>query len=185
MDIFATTMPVILAKEGLGRLVDHPADRGGPTIWGITEARARSAGYTGPMASMMLDQALAIYRRYYWAEPHFDQIADIFPDLGKLLLDLGINNGPITAGKFLQRSLNVLNIGPGPDLVVDGVCGSMSRASLVAFRSLRSTQGGDALLLNLIRALAAVRYVEIAENDKSQRVFEFGWLANRAFGSSG
>jgi lysozyme family protein len=181
-DVFATTMPVILAKEGMGRLTDNPADHGGPTIWGITEARARAAGYTGPMAAMMLDQALVIYKRFYWTEPHFDAIAAIFPDLAALLLDLGVNNGPGTAGKFLQRGLNVLNTGSDPDLLVDGFCGSMSQTALSAFMSQRASQGGGGVLLNLIRAQAALRYVEIAEADRSQRVFEFGWLAQRAFG---
>ena len=32
-----------------GRYVNHPADRGGATCWGITEAVARAEGYVGAM----------------------------------------------------------------------------------------------------------------------------------------
>ena len=37
----------VIAREG--GYVDHPADRGGPTRWGITEAVARRSGYLDDM----------------------------------------------------------------------------------------------------------------------------------------
>ena len=38
----------LIAREG--GYTNHPADRGGPTRYGITEAVARAHGYDGPMA---------------------------------------------------------------------------------------------------------------------------------------
>src|SRR3546814_14279713 len=35
-----------------GRYVNHPADRGGATCWGITEPVARAAGYAGGMRDL-------------------------------------------------------------------------------------------------------------------------------------
>jgi lysozyme family protein len=32
-----------------GDFSDHPADRGGPTRWGVSEAVARAHGYAGDM----------------------------------------------------------------------------------------------------------------------------------------
>ena len=48
-----------------GRYVNHPADRGGPTCWGITEAVARAQGYAGPMRDLPRSEAASIYRRLY------------------------------------------------------------------------------------------------------------------------
>ncbi|HEX8839049.1 MAG TPA: glycosyl hydrolase 108 family protein, partial [Sphingomicrobium sp.] len=58
-----------------GGYVDHPADRGGPTCFGITEAVARSNGYAGSMRQFPREQAVAIYRRLYWSRPRFDEVA--------------------------------------------------------------------------------------------------------------
>src|SRR3546814_14159705 len=46
-----------------GRYVNHPADRGGPTCWGITEAVARAEGHVGAMRDLPRDMAAPIYPR--------------------------------------------------------------------------------------------------------------------------
>jgi lysozyme family protein len=178
-DPFDTLMPDILAHEGGGAYTNNPADRGGPTIWGITEAQARAAHYTGDMRAMTQAQAVAIYRLFYWQQPGFDAIAALNLPLAGALLDLGVNMGPGAAGKFLQRALNVLSV-PGPNLTVDGQCGALTRHALALYLAARPA--GVSVLLDTVRAFAAVRYVEIAEGDTSQRVFVYGWLAQRAFG---
>src|SRR3546814_16453177 len=65
----------LLAKEG--GFVDHPADRGGPTNWGITSAVARGEGFMGDMDALPQSLARSIYRRRYWATPGFPRVADI------------------------------------------------------------------------------------------------------------
>lgn len=52
-----------------GGYVNHPADRGGATCWGITEAVARAHGYRGAIRALPRDEAAAIYRRLYWLRP--------------------------------------------------------------------------------------------------------------------
>jgi hypothetical protein len=82
----------VIAREG--GFVDHPADRGGPTRWGVTETVARANGYDGPMRSLPRDVAADIYRRLYWERPRFDAISARAPALAAELFDTGINMGP-------------------------------------------------------------------------------------------
>jgi len=58
-----------------GGYSNHPADRGGPTNFGIAEAVARAHGYRGSMRDLPRDEAAAIYKRLYWLRPKFDQVA--------------------------------------------------------------------------------------------------------------
>ena len=58
-----------------GGYADHPADKGGPTCFGVTEAVARAHGYAGPMRNLPRAEAAAIYRRIYWLRPRFDEVA--------------------------------------------------------------------------------------------------------------
>jgi len=91
--------------EREGGYISHPADKGGPTRFGITEAVARAHGYRGAMAGLPRDEAVAIYRRLYWLRPRFDQVAERAPRLAVELFDTGANMGPGVAATFLQRAL--------------------------------------------------------------------------------
>ncbi|MEN9903419.1 MAG: Bordetella virus, partial [Pseudomonadota bacterium] len=63
-DAFDAAIADLLGIEG--GFSDDPADSGGATRYGITEAVARRHGYTGPMREMPSDLARAIYRADYW-----------------------------------------------------------------------------------------------------------------------
>lgn len=167
----------LIAREG--GFVDNPADRGGPTRFGITEQRARAYGYAGDMRALPMDTARAIYRSIYWTRPGFAQVASRAPRLAAELLDTGVNMGPKVAATFLQRALNVLNRGASdyPDIVADGDFGPMSLHALDLFLSKRPD--GEIVLSRAIDCLQGARYIEIAEKSPSQEVFEYGWLANR------
>ena len=95
--------------EREGGYANHPADRGGPTRFGITEAVARAHGYGGAMALLPRDEAAAIYRRLYWLRPRLDAIAKRAPRVAAELFDTGVNMGPAVAVTFLQRALTALN----------------------------------------------------------------------------
>jgi hypothetical protein len=71
-DRFAHLMDGVLGREG--GYANNPADRGGETMWGVTIARARASGYTGAMRAMSREQAVEIYRLYYWQQPGFDRM---------------------------------------------------------------------------------------------------------------
>ena len=163
-----------------GGYVNHPADRGGPTRWGITEATARADGYGGDLRALPRERAAAIYRRTYWQRPGLDRIAGHAPALAAELFDTGVNMGPPAAIAFLQRALNALNRGAAdfPDITVDGAAGPQTLAALTAFLTLRG-RGGEVVPLKAIEALQGERYVSLAERRPANEAFLYGWLANR------
>ena len=72
--------------------MQHRADRGGPTRYGIAEGVARARGYRGAMATLR-DEAPAIYRRLYWLRPRYDQRAIRSTRIAAELFDTGVNMG--------------------------------------------------------------------------------------------
>jgi lysozyme family protein len=168
-----------------GGYSNNPADRGGETVWGITVATARAYGYTGAMKDMPRSTALDIYRTRYWTQPRFDQVNSIDATLAAKLLDIGVNMGPATGIKFLQRALNVLNqqAKAFPDITVDGGIGPMTLTALQSFYAMRGADG-HRVLLGMVASQQSVRYIEIAEANPSQEAFEYGWQINRALGAT-
>ena len=167
----------VIAREG--GYSDHPADRGGATRYGITQAVARAEGYAGDMRQLPRDMAAAIYARRYWTGPRFDAVAGGAPVLAAELFDTGVNMGPAVATGFLQRALNALNRGASdyPDVALDGRIGPVTLAALDAFLGQR--RGGEAVLLRAVEALQGERYLRLAERRPANEAFLYGWLANR------
>ena len=163
-----------------GGYSNHPADRGGPTCWGITEAVARREGYAGAMPALPRATAAAIYRRLYWTRPGYDRVAALAPALAAELFDTGVNMGPAVATGFLQRALNALNRGASdyPDLTLDAAIGPATLAALASFLKLRG-RGGEAVLVKAVEALQGERYLSLAERRPANEAFLYGWLANR------
>lgn len=162
-----------------GGYTDHPADRGGPTRWGVTEAVARADGWTGAMRHLPRTRAASIYRRLYWLRPRLDAVATRAPRLAAELFDTGVNMGASVAIGFLQRGLNALNRGASdyPDLVLDGLVGPATLAALDAF--LVARPGGEGVLVKAVEALQGERYLHLAERRPANEAFLYGWLANR------
>jgi lysozyme family protein len=166
--------------EREGGYADHPADKGGPTCFGITEAVARAHGYRGAMRRLPREEAAAIYRRLYWLRPRFDEIARRSSRIAAELFDTGANMGPAVAATFLQRALTALNRNGSdyPDLVPDGRVGPMTLLALDAFLAVRGSSG-ETVLLRALEALQGERYLRLAERRPANEAFLYGWLANR------
>jgi lysozyme family protein len=181
----------LIDREGV--FVNHPADKGGPSRFGITEAVARAHGYAGSMRRLPREEAAAIYRRLYWHRPGFDQVAKRSARVAEELFDTGANMGPAVAVTFLQRALTALNRNARdyPDLVPDGRIGPVTLAALDAFLAKRGSSpaaprgadrqgtGGEAVLLRALEALQGERYLRLAERRPANEAFLYGWLANR------
>tara|TARA_R110000782_G_scaffold78276_2_gene154948 strand:- start:100286 stop:100828 length:543 start_codon:yes stop_codon:yes gene_type:complete len=163
-----------------GGYVDHPADRGGPTNWGITKAVARENGYAGDMRALPRVRAMRIYRTLYWAKPRFDAVARIAPKIAAELFDTGVNMGPGVASGFLQRALNALNRNARdyPDMKVDREIGPVTLGALGRYMAVRGAKG-ETVLLKAIEALQGERYIALAEGRPANEAFLYGWMANR------
>lgn len=177
MDI-DTLINDVIAREG--DYSDHPADRGGPTRWGITQAVARAHGYGGEMRLLPREDAVSIYRARYWDGPRFAFVAELAPRIAAEMFDTGVNMGPAVVAGFLQRALNALNRNGRDfaDIVVDRQVGPRTLAALGRFMDSRGASG-EAVLLKAMEALQGARYIDLAEGRPAQEAFLYGWLANR------
>lgn len=112
----------ILIREGR-TFVDHPADRGGPTKFGIT-LRTLARWRRGPVtaedvANLTEEEAVQIYEQEYLKGPGIDRILN--PQLQDVVLDCAVNHGPDTAVTLLQRALGV---------DVDGILGPQTEKAV-------------------------------------------------------
>ena len=84
-----------------------------------------------------------------------------------------------TAARFLQRTLNVLNVKGTKysDLVVDGVIGPRTIEALK--RALTVAPWYRLCILRALDSLQCVRYVELAERHPKFESFVPGWLRVR------
>ena len=159
----ASIIDAILRREG--GFVDHPADRGGPTNFGIT---AKTLGdYRGrpvtvdDVRALTEAEAREIYRKHYLEGPGFNRIAH--GPLRSLLVDSAVNHGPGRAVRWLQQAVGTRT---------DGRIGPKTLAALGASDAARA-----------YRKVLAERckfYGQIISNDRSQAVFAKGWTARLA-----
>ena len=153
----------IIRREG--GFVDHPADRGGPTKYGITQRTLsewlKREATREDVESLTEPAARSIYFDLYLREPRFNQIED--ERLRALVVDSGVNHGVRRAAKWLQRAAGVAD---------DGIVGP---------RTLAAVNGSDsAALYRKVLAQRAIFYGKIITNDPSQAVFAHGWMRRLA-----
>jgi lysozyme family protein len=115
---FDAAFALLLGHEG--DFSDHAADPGGKTRFGITEAVARQAGYTGDMRELPVDLAKRIYLDSYWRPVRAD---DLPPGVRYIVFDGAVNSGPAQSALWLQRALGV---------TADGVIGPKTLAAAYA-----------------------------------------------------
>lgn len=151
----------ILRREG--GFVDHAADRGGPTNFGITQAtlaewRGRPASIDD-VKSLTSNEAREIYREQYIVRPGFLGIEN--EAIRALVIDSAVNHGIKPAVKLLQNAARVFP---------DGIFGPNTKDAVNRMTS-----------SVLYRRLCAARvrlYGDIITGRPSQAVFAKGW-ANR------
>lgn len=156
----------IISKEG--GFINHPADRGGATKYGIT---IRTLGrYLGRKASIedvkgiSVDLAKEIYLAEYYYAPRINTLIE---EVQPKVFDMSVNHGARNAVRIMQQVINKSGFGA---LTVDGFIGNMTRQALEA--------AYNAMDCYFINALVDERnnfYDAIISNDPSQAVFKNGW----------
>lgn len=157
----------LLRREG--GFVNHPADRGGPTNFGITKRTL--ARYLGrpvdvdEVAELSVDLASEIYRRQYFRAPRIDALPE---RIQPFVFDSAVNHGPRRAIRLVQQVCNAAGFG---ELTLDGINGpNTRRAAVEADQSM-----GDWLLAALVEERRNF-YKLIVEIDPTQEVFLNGWF---------
>ena len=155
----------ILRREG-SAYTNHPADKGGPTKWGVTQDtlskyRGHAVSETD-VSTLSRDEAVEIYLAAY-VRP-FALFPDMQPRLLGLLADAAVNHGPSRAIRWLQEA-----IGAG----ADGVIGKQTLEKWIPYAK-HLTSHDDVYKMVLARRI--VFYGEIVSGNPSQSVFIKGWL---------
>ena len=156
---FGPALDFLLPHEG--GYSNHPADKGGPTNYGITEATARRYGYQGDMRDLPLETAGEVYASEYW--PGLENVVN--QAVASKILDLRANFGVSGGNLVAQQAVNAI---VEPPTAEDGRWGPDTLESINA--------ADPAQLLDELAAAAAARYQAIADRDPSQEVFLRGWM---------
>lgn len=166
----------VIGREG--HYSNHPSDRGGETMWGITIGKARERGYAGPMNQMPRSVAKLIYEQDY-VKP-FEGVLLISPEIAEELIDTGVNMGVAIAALFLQQMLNGLNANQRyyKDIQEDGSVGEVTLRALRSYCTARGAEGVHVMLLGL-NCLQGARYINLARRRSKNEDFLYGWLRTR------
>ena len=156
----------IIAREG--GFVDHPADHGGPTKFGITQRTLgedlRRAATWVDVHALTKDEARRILRRMYVMKPGFEKIADAA--LRAQVIDAGVLHGTGWAARRLQEIV---------DVRADGIIGPVTLKA-IDFDGKLDGLGGRFLARRLHKI------ARIVAHDPAQLVFLVGWT-DRAMGA--
>jgi len=161
---FEENLELVLKHEG--GYVDHPADKGGATNRGITQAvydtwRAGQGIGRQPVSGISGEEVAAIYKARYWLMGKCDKMP---APLDYVHFDGCVNHGVQQATKFLQRAIGV---------EADGVIGPKT---LAALQEDVSVGYADEICRSILDQREAF-YQRIVERNPSQKAFIRGWLS--------
>lgn len=165
----------LLDREGR-TYTNDPADRGGPTKFGITQARLavwrQRAVLPEDVEELTESEARAIYRAQYLTDPGIYKIAD--PYLLVLVFDCAVLHGPGRAVRWLQQALGTVD---------DGVFGTVTETLANGTDAVRTYQRVLARRVRFFGEIIAddpERRRATAAGYRLQAKFAKGWLRRAA-----
>jgi lysozyme family protein len=154
-------MAYAFTKKWEGGYVNHPADPGGATNYGVIQSvytqwrKSKGLGYQH-VSYMTLDEAETIFYENYWLQAKCNQVG--LP-LNIVLFDTAVNFGVTGAVIFLQEALGIK---------MDGIFG------VITANAVKTTNTKE-LAYRIINNRINYRYERVKSNP-SQSVFLQGWL---------
>lgn len=139
----------VIQREGT-EFTDHPADRGGPTKYGITAGTLLA----WMVRNLTKEMAVEIYEYQYLKGPKIHHLPD---SMIPVVFDSAVNHGPSQAIRWLQRAVGVEE---------DGLIGP------VTIRAASTSTG-------VVEKIVGYRkdfYRWLVDRDQSQKVFLAGWM---------
>ena len=163
MTAYDDALKFVLRWEG-GK-VDDPADRGGRTAYGITQATYdawRAGKPTRDVWGITRAEVGAIYRTRYWDAVNGDGVAEVRPEFAICVFDAAVNHGVGTSAKMFQRTVRT---------EVDGAIGKVSLSCL----RLRLMAMGERTLLEVLLERRRGLYQALLLKNPALRAFRNGW----------
>lgn len=160
-----------------GGLVDHKADPGGITKYGISLRWLRSEGLeigdidldgdmdADDIRALTFDQASALYQQKFW---NAYRLGDLPQLMATIHYDCTVNTGPRQAALIAQRACNDFVGVYGCKLTVDGVFGPKTREFLTKYAN-------PTLAHALVRQREGFYRRLVAQNN-DMTVFFQGWM---------
>lgn len=179
--IIAAALAGVYVNEG--GYADHPNDRGGKTMYGVTEKVAREYGYRGEMrvfpkhcsatAPVCADR---IYTDSYIEKPGFMPMAAIEPAVLDELVDSAVLHGPARPSRWFHLAINA------ECRTQFAVPRRVDAETIVAYRICAENVGKGRLCVRVLDRMDAAQeafFRSLVANRPSQRVFLKGWLRMR------
>ena len=150
--------------EEEGGFSNHPADTGGATMYGVTQATfnawLKAVGRKQRnVKTITRDEAFTLYKTMYWDEAGCDKLP--FP-ISYMVFDAAVNSGPVRADKWLQAALGVKQ---------DGILGPKTLAALE-----EAVDREDFVIYYRIIDERLKFLVALIRSKTSQLAFLLGWM---------
>jgi lysozyme family protein len=145
-----------------GGFSNHPADKGGPTNWGITQKRyseflGRSAS-AQDVKNMPRDHALKIYEKHYWNPLNLEKVS--IQEVATCIFDMGVLCGTGTSAKRAQAVVGVIQDGKIGPKTLDAI-----------------NECNPKFFIEDFADLSKQYFQSIVNRNSSQKAFLKGWLA--------
>lgn len=171
--MFEIAIEQVIQNEG--GYINHKADPGGATKYGVSLRFMKSLGLYGDFNGdgkvngedvkiMSLRDAKEIYRRMWWDKHCYGDIKNL--EIATKVLDMAVNIGSFNAHKILQQSL----VDSGSDIKVDGLIGPRT------IYAINHCEDQNTLITNIMVNLSSY-YIKLYRADKKNRIYFIkGWL---------